>query len=203
MSTTNHFSELIALLTNKLSMVVITLSIVWCAIDMTSRLLPSSNSTNKGVAPFEIAKLYLPQFSLVEEGRLKESYQEHNVSTPSIENQGMSTTEQSKQNGLLDNLFINNNKLTLKAVIKTASTNSQSASQLKALIMVEDIKTGEQKIEKFSQQSSVYGYQLSIEKNTQVKLTKKQPQGLQEIILAMYKSISKTTTKQPDNNDKQ
>jgi len=95
--------------------------------------------------------------------------------------EGMSLDEQAKQQGELTDLFINNNKLTLKAIIVD---KSQRKNQLQALILVTDVKTNISKIEKFSHLNTVYGYNISIENNNQVTLSR--AETAQEVILKMY-----------------
>ena len=80
-------------------------------------------------------------------------------------------------------MFIDENKLELKAVIRN---DSEQLKEWYALLLVQNVKTGVENIEKYKQGSLVHGYQLKIEKNTQVILTKKNEQSLQRVVLKMY-----------------
>ena len=50
------------------------------------------------------------------------------------------------------------------------------------------ITTKEQRIESFKDNSDVFGYKLSIKKNSEVNLTKVHDSGVQNITLTMYKT---------------
>jgi hypothetical protein len=107
----------------------------------------------------------------------------------------MSVDDQKKQQGELTEVFINNNKLSLKAVIRQGQgstvvsvKNNMSVKKTVALISVVDLITGANKIERHAHNTQVYGYHLTIEKNTQIKLVKNSDSSNQQIILTMYKN---------------
>lgn len=186
-------AQLKTLLTNKLGMIIIILSVLWSLLDASTRLLPLHSSKNKINKTIEIKPLLLPKLSTQTLNKLSAVYLLYSES--SIEDKkimAMSTDEQNKQQGELVAIYINDNKLSLKAVIQrniggNTQKSFQKPQQSSALILVENISSGEHKIEKFDHLSIVYGYQLSIEKNTQVILTKQHNPGQQKIILTMYK----------------
>jgi len=178
-------------LTSKLSLIVMALTLLWVLLDASTRLSTKiSDSSNKQIMN-KFTALYLPQLSAQSISRLSEVYSAYSVKdVPKKNLDGMSAAEQLKQQGQLSTVFISDNKLTLKAVIKNEQVtrkNKNKQQQYYALIAVFNIKNGEQKLEKFYHNDDIYGYQLTIEKNTQVKLTKRNKTGLQDIRLTMYK----------------
>jgi hypothetical protein len=186
-------------LTNKLSIATILLTLVWVVMDSSTRLNIKYQLKDNSSEIAEILPLEVPQLGDHMVNLLSESYAQYK-STEAVEankQSGMSALEQANQKGELKTLFIGDNKLQLKAIIKGLTIDSSKSisnsnskddslkkSSLIALILTTDVKTGQQKIEKFENNSQIYGYLLSIEKNTQVILSKKQAQ--QEIILTMY-----------------
>ncbi|PHS21104.1 MAG: hypothetical protein COA85_13395 [Robiginitomaculum sp.] len=192
-------TEIKTLLTNKLAVFVMLLTLLWIALDSGSRLLINQKNNSIKNSTFNATPLVLPQPSLQTVAKLNAVYNvyRHDKKDTRISEQGLSLAEQAKQHGELKKLFIGDNKLELKAVISVAfaqkpiqknlftKTNIQ---QLTALIAITNIKTGKQQIEKYANNSLVYGYLLTIEKNTQVALTKKTLNGQQQsIVLTMYK----------------
>jgi len=190
-------TELKMLLTNKLSIFVVVLTLLWLLVDVTTRLAGQSEAYNNTHELTEIKPLVLPQLTTKVVEQLNLAYQQYDTNKEkSLDSQtGMTATEQAKQQGELTSVFIDDNKIELKAIIVNKGVDegvytSHEHSNINALILTTDIKSSEQKIEKFSHDSQVYGYHLVIENNTQVILTKQQPQGLQEIILTMYKAMN-------------
>jgi len=195
-------AELKGLLTNKLGLIVIVLSIIWALFDM-GRFVTnvSHNKDNKLINTTEISSLAIPTLMSKDIIALQSLYNRYiKQGKEVVEVTGMSALEQSKQQGALTALFIDDNKLAIKAVIrnnklpliKLEQDNSANQSGLSALLSIVNVKTGMTEIKKFAQGSDVYGYQLSIEKNTQViltkQITKQNKQSQQQIILTMYKS---------------
>jgi len=178
------FQEVKKTLFNKLSIVIIVLTFLWCFFDASSRLMLNKNLQNSETAFIPVNSLSLPQLSANEYEKLQQIYQKYNKNDTSNETiQGMTSLEQSKQNGILNDLFVEDYKLSLKAVIKEDVINKDKIS---ALLAIQNIKTGENKIKKFNHLDKVYGYQLHIDKSTQVVLTKKREQDLQTVTLTMY-----------------
>ena len=176
---------LFQLLTNKLGIAVIIISLLWSIADFADRIASNNDKISKLTEKPELTALHLPMLNANEVEKLSTSYLKYDQAKNEApeKQQGMSLAEQAKQQGELKSLFIGDNKLQLKAVIKSNSENSKA---LHALILIKNVKTGEQSIEKYGQGSKVHGYQLAIAKNTQVILSKDNEQGQQEIILTMY-----------------
>jgi hypothetical protein len=190
-------AELKAMFNNKLTKITVILVILWCFFDALNRFTDKSINSNDADNAITITALSAPQLSERTFSELNKSYQQYiskNVDEKSKQ-VGLTAAEQAKQQGELKSFFIGDNKLQLKAVIQNKPQN------LIALIQVENITSGIKTIEKFSQNTLVYGYTLIIEKNTQVKLTKQKRKSKnhidesgqeqsnpQEIILTMYTS---------------
>lgn len=172
------------LMNNKIAIVMAIVTTLWCLTDITSRLFLKEGGEQKVITSLPISALQLPQLPSSVYQNLKSTYQQYNQKKDVVEkNNGMSLSEQNKQSGLLESVFVDGYKLSLKSVIKTNE-------DISALISIEDLNTGNLVIEKFIDNSQVHGYQLSIEKNTQVMLTKQLEKNLQKIILTMYKSTN-------------
>ncbi len=180
-------TEFKRLLSNKLSIAVMALTLFWLIADGTTRLTSQNIVHKQSDELTEITPLVFPQLTTNLVEQLNSAYQQYNVDKdPLLDSQtGLSAAEQAKQQGELTSVFIDDNKLELKAIIVNKGIN-QNDADTKALILTSKIKSGEQQIEKFNNNSQVYGYLLVIKNNTQVILTKQQPQGLQKIILTMY-----------------
>jgi len=189
--------ELRAMFSNKLITITVILVILWCFFDALNRFTDKSINSNDADNAVTIAALSAPQLSERTFSEINKSYQQYISKTVDEKSTqvGLTAAEQAKQQGELKSFFIGDNKLQLKAVIQNQPKN------LIALIQVENITSGIKTIEKFSQNTLVYGYQLTIEKNTQVKLTKQKSKSKnhnaesgqeqsnpQEIILTMYTS---------------
>lgn len=186
-------------LKHKLSIVTIFLTLAWVVTDVSTRLKREYQLKVDNSEIAEILPLQLPLLDNQMVNLLSESYSQYKTieAVESNKQPGMSAQEQKNQQGELQSLFIGDNKLQLKAVMKgltvgnsksISTSNSKSdtlnKSALTALILTTDVKTGQKKIEKFENNSQMYGYYLSIEKNTQVILSNEKTQ--QEIILTMY-----------------
>ena len=180
------------LIANKLSLVVLILSLLWVTLDAFNRLIPRNVSVSDIKQATNIVALVLPQLSVQTLSQLTLAYQPYKSDNKQNTNkvQGMSAAEQAKQQGLLKSLFIDTNKIELKAVIRNQAVNSDNTiiKQLTALLLVTDTKLNKSRIEQFNNNSLVYGYRLSIKNNTQVALVKQQKQGEQKVILTMYET---------------
>jgi len=188
-------TELKAMFSNKLTRITVILVILWCFFDALNRFTDKTINSNDSDNAVTIAALSAPQLSEHAFSELNKSYQQYISKTVDKKNTqvGLTAAEQAKQQGELKSFFIGDNKLQLKAVIQNQPQN------LIALIQVENITSGIKTIEKFSPNTLVYGYKLTIEKNTQVKLSKQKSKNHnaesgqeqsnpQEIILTMYTS---------------
>lgn len=173
---------------SKLTIGIALMVSLWVLTDVNSRFVNKDKILPKSSVRNINDKFNLPQLNAHHMNTLQETYAKYQTDGLSAEtnNKKMSAEEQKKQNGLLNALYIDGNKLQLKAVMenKTALNKSEKV-QLQVLLLITNVDTGDKKVEKFTNQSLVYGYQLQIEKNTQVTLTKKQ--NKQKITLTMYK----------------
>lgn len=104
---------------------------------------------------------------------------------------GLTKEEQAKQSGVLTEVFINNNKLILKAIIQP-----NDAQKRVALISVLNTDSNEMKLQRFDDETLVFGFELQVLNNTQVKLTANRELQKQEIILSMFKNIEPSNESQ-------
>lgn len=186
-------TELKGMFSNKLTRITVVFVILWCFFDALNRFSDQVIDIKGADNAVTIAALSVPQLSERTFSEINKNYQHYINKNEGEKNKqvGLTAAEQAKQQGELKSFFIGDNKLQLKAVIQNQSKN------LIALIQVENITSGIQSIEKFSQNTLVYGYMLTIEKNIQVKLTSQKNHNAesgqeksnpQEIILTMYTS---------------
>ncbi|WP_085298077.1 hypothetical protein [Cognaticolwellia mytili] len=187
-----NWNEIKFLLTNKLALLVIVISIVWSMFDISTRLLPNNILNIKEKDDAIVTPIASPNLAASMVNELNQRYQKYGkIIDESPDNKifGMSMNEQNNQQGELTEVFIDNNKLSLKAVIRNdALAVENSVEKTVALISIVDINTGSEKIEKYAHNSEIYGYHLTIEKNTQVKLVRMFDGRSQKIILTMYKN---------------
>ena len=192
-----------SLITNKVAFLVILLTLLWCVADSRTRLLINNNNTQIKTTGFTAVALTLPQPSEQLIAKLNVAYQKYHqkINNDIIREQGLSEAEQAKQHGVLKKVFIGDLKLELKAVISVLNNPGEdhkgvasltNKTQYVALIAITNVKSGKQKIKKFSNNSYAYDYLLTINKNTQVVLTKKASEqrqnDKQKIVLQMYQS---------------
>lgn len=160
-------------------------ALIWCVLDIISQ---TTNSHNKG---FELAEQpaqalhYFPTTieyhnSLVARFKQFAPQQANNESKQNAE-QGLSAEEQRKQQGVMKEAYLQNKKIALKAIVIDSQTEQKTA-----LLLVNDIKTGVQKIERFNHGTTVYGFNLLINNQTQVSLERVFEDATQEITLTMY-----------------
>jgi len=162
--------------------------LVWVFSDYSARFLTVNKNAKNDRVSFEavtVPKLKLHQHQKEQILSLYQNYLSEDK-TNNAENNQMSLAEQLKQQGLLNSLFVNNNQLILKAILK--NDNSGQLKEQVALILVIDNLTKEQRIESFKDNSDVFGYRLSIKKNTEINLTKAHGSDVQNITLTMYKT---------------
>ncbi len=186
-------TQLKAMLNNTVSKITLVLVIIWCLFDALNRFSDDAIQNNDTGTIVNVSALSTPQLNEQTFSNIYKSYQQYvnKKSDVQTKQKGLSAEEQAKQQGELTSFFVGDNKLQLKAVIQSQSQG------LIALIQSENIDSGIKAIEKFSQNTLVYGYTLTIEKNTQVKLTKQKNKNdesgqeqtkPQEILLTMYTS---------------
>lgn len=186
-------------LLSKLKQPVIIASVVvallWIVNDLSVRIIkPISNNAEINKISLEQTKVK-DNITVEDAAKLIALYDAYkpNVEedTEASEPAGLTKEQQLRQSGLLTEVFIDNNKLTLKAIIQSQQTNIKVA-----LINVMNIKEQQQELKRFDDQTQVYGYTLEVLNNTQVKLTAQHEQQTQEIILSMFKDIAPATNSQ-------
>lgn len=176
--------------TNFWTLVGVSCVLLWTFFDYSERFLITNKNTNKALLKFEAIKVPNLKLEPQQKEKILSLYQDHliNEQEKNFEKNQMTLDEQLNQQGLLKSLYVNNSQLTLKAILKNDRTGIQQGQELVALILIIDNLTKAQRIESFKDNSDVFGYHLSIVKNTEVNLTKKHKEGVQNITLAMYKT---------------
>jgi len=176
----------ISFLKNKLSLSVYVIVIAWLFFDVNARFFKpiNLNSVQQSVNDFQ--PFVLPQINEKFAVKLSGKYKKYRVldELKKEKTLGMTLTQQALQQGKLDTFFSGDNKLKLKAVIKTNNTLKKNYY---ALIEIENIVTNTKKITKYYQDETLFGYKLSILNNTQVNLFSSK-NNMNNITLVMYKN---------------
>lgn len=163
------------LFTSKLSITVAVLTVLWAITDASSRLSTKQRTETSLSADTDVKALTLPLLTAQTTSKLTSLYSKYKpkdtdqTDTPP----GLSAELQAEQQGLLQTVFAGDNQLQLKAVIKqqgNPKSSSDSAHGYYALIKVANLVSREQEIVKYQDGDILFGYQLSIDKNTQVHL---------------------------------
>lgn len=173
----------------KQPMVIISLVIamLWCLSDMANRLLYSLDLSDLVLPESSLSELPIKNLTEEQIGNINSLFlplypqTESKKTAPEI--QGLTQEQQAAQQGELNEVFVDNKKLQLKAII----IKSQQ-QEITALINIVDITTGEQKLEQFSKTNKIYGFDLQILNNTQILLTAQHGEHQQRITLSMFKA---------------
>lgn len=173
----------------------VVVALMWIVNDLSVRIIkPISNKAEINEVSIEQAKVK-NNITAQEGAKLIALYDVYKPNatedTAASEPEGLTKEQQLRQSGLLTEVFIDNNKLTLKAIIQLQQTNKKVV-----LIDVMNIKEQQHELKRFDDQNQVYGYTLEVLNNTQVKLTAQHEQQTQEIILSMFKDIAPATKSQ-------
>lgn len=180
----NTLGKTAVLLSSTTSIIIIILSLLWVASDVSKRFANQTAELEQAVKSVNITPLNLPTLNAELLSQLNMNYQPYQEQVPvkqNIDSMGMSAAVQANQQGELTSFFIKDNKVELKAVIKNIALKD-----LNALILMTNIKTGDKSLNKYQHLSELEGYKVEIDKNTQVTLTKSRDQGQQKVILTMY-----------------
>jgi hypothetical protein len=172
------------LLSSPTGIIVIILTLLWVASDVSKRFANQTAEQQQAVKSVNITPLNLPTLNAEVLGQLKMNYLPYQEQAPvkqNIDSLGMSAAEQANQQGELTRFFIKDNKVELKAII-----NNVALKDLNALILMTNIKTGDKILNKYQHLSELEGYIVEVDKNTQVTLTKSRGQGQQKVVLMMY-----------------
>ena len=164
------------------------------------RFIFTVKTKQKQTAISNVEPLALQRLSNEDIVSIEKAYEnfEHSEESKQAEKvQLMSAAEQEKQQGELVSLFVGDNKLKLKAVVRY---NKQSAENTGdhayyALIETENLTKGERVVQKYQHKDDIFGYQLIIKQNQQVQLVAKKA-GVQRIInLVMYQKSNNALKK--------
>jgi hypothetical protein len=182
---------------HKLAALVVLFTLLWVMTDISGRLTAESNNIISVEQADIINELELPQLAPTLVAAINSVYAPYQMKTSktdkstTIEENIMTAKQRAAQQGELTAFYIKDKKIALKAVIQN---ENKATKQLSALLLITNTNTGIETIEKVNDQQDVYGYTLLIENNRQVMLSKKQPQGLQKIILTMFKASKSSNT---------
>ncbi|MDT0602810.1 hypothetical protein [Thalassotalea castellviae] len=179
---------------NKIPFIVLVLTSLWIISDISSRLMVTTELVNKDNNNTIITDLTLPMVTSQTRDAIelkylqwqKEPESDVETSTPNK----MTLEQQALQNGELSSVYAGTNNLVLKAIVIPTAENNETSLPI-ALIQVEDLTSGVKKIEEFSTNSEVYGYQLTIVNNTQILLSNAAVDPTQKIQLTLYKNVAK------------
>ncbi len=175
-------NSLQSLYTSKVFQLTLVITLLWTFQDANNRFNTDTDQKAVKGTSFVVEQLKGPQITEAEINAIfqlfpKKLPDETSVATD-IKNKGMSELEQYMQKGDLDKLYVGEHLLTLKAIITAVpksnigAATSKNANLQQALILVKSVNGDGQKIEKFSQGDDVYGFNLEIESNKRVILTR-------------------------------
>ena len=173
---------------NKVSIGISLLALIWVFTDINNRFGANTLSKAQKADDFNAATFVLPQLDQKAKRALAETYERNRVKPTESQTQkkGISAQAREQQQGELTSFFVNDYKLQLKAVIADGQPNKAS---LTALLLVTNIRNGKKSIEKYTNNSQVHGYQMTIATSTQVTLVKDRVSGQAQIItLSMYQT---------------
>tara|TARA_R110002167_G_scaffold366448_1_gene597396 strand:- start:19434 stop:20063 length:630 start_codon:yes stop_codon:yes gene_type:complete len=170
-----------ALLLSKISLVVTLITLLWIFFDTENRFVSHTDSHDRVIDTKSITNFHSYRFSEKDKTNLIRIYSQYNPDALDIKSKGITEKQQSEQHGYLTTVFAEDKKLKLKAVIKFNLANGTDKSPDYALIQVGNVNDTTQKIVKYYENDNVYGYRLTINNNTQVKLTKINNLGVKTI----------------------
>jgi hypothetical protein len=182
------------MLTQPIVVCSVLITCLWIVADIDKRLFNQSKQSVQVVktkTSIELAKMQLNtrEYEFITQ-QFEHFKQEQN--TAPKEQAQLSAEQQLAQQGLMQQVFVNNNKLRLKAVVtQQATANKKQAAVAYALINITDQKTSETKLLKVINSQQIEGFTMTISSNTQVELTRSIPQGEQHISLTMYRVADK------------
>lgn len=159
-----------------------------CVYDAYSRFAATSNGEIKSYSLDTITLSIVPSYSNEDTSKVLALYDIYqNDSETSVEQPGMTDEQQKQQNGELNQVFVGDKRLTLKAVM----TNGEGINkQFTILLDVQELNSSQSKVHSFKKDSDVFGYTLNSISNTQVELTKSETK--QHIVLKMYQPKRKS-----------
>jgi len=185
---------------NKLSFVaVLTILLLLTLLD-SGRFIFTVKTKQKQTAISNVEPLAIQRLSDADIISIEKTYEnfEHGEESKETEKaQLMSAAEQEKQQGELVSLFVGDNKLKLKAVVRYNTLLAENTPEhaYYALIETENLIKGERVVQKYQHKDEIFGYQLIIKQNQQVQLVTKKA-GVQRIInLVMYQKSNNALKK--------
>lgn len=177
----------------KTALFTILLTMLWVCTDLNERFFIKSDITEKSINSSANNSFNTPLLAVGTANEILSVYENYKPSKTSIKNVSkpehiaLSAEQLANQQGEMTSLYLKDKKIALKAVI-------QKGDELFTLLLITNLTTNIETIENFLNHKVVYGYQLDILNNVQVKLTKESAETQQEIILTMYKKHRDTRT---------
>jgi len=187
-------NDLLLKLKQPIVIVSVCFALLWVVSDLSVRIvksIPSKEDANAALLKQTAFKRNITSEEAAKLLVLYQNYKPIEEGIKTVEPAGLTKEEQLRQSGLLTEVFIENNKLTLKAIVQPLKNSKKVA-----LIEVMNIKEQQHELKRFDDQTQVYGYTFEVLNNTQVKLTAQREQQTQEIILSMFKDIAPATKSQ-------
>ncbi|WP_462146564.1 hypothetical protein [Pseudoalteromonas gelatinilytica] len=178
-------------LLNPIVIASLLISLIWVSSDINERLVNGGNFSAQPSQSYSDITVPVMVLTSAQKKFIEEQYshfivqdEEAKIQTP----EQLTLEEQLKQQGLLQNVYVKDYKLTLKAVIKEQNDATGTGSVVAyALINKTHVSTGKLELVKVLDGQLLEGFLVSILTSTQVELKRTHPQGEQNIILTMYR----------------
>ncbi|GAB0111513.1 hypothetical protein [Pseudoalteromonas distincta] len=181
----------------KQPIVIISLLItfIWLLTDINSRLLAGNAKSIQNNGGQSLKALPAMVLTSAELDFITQQYQhfKRDEDTNEQTEQQLTAEQQLAQQGLMQQVFINDNKLTLKAVIHERNTTASKSKAMLAYALINqtNLKTAESELIKVFNNQEIKGFTLTILSSTQVELARTHEQGEQRITLTMYRVADK------------
>lgn len=163
------------------------LTLFYCLIDLNSVEL-KTEPVGRTYSISDLQGINYKYFSKEEALTIKKMYEQYRVPEEASEQNNSGTTlsqaELAAQSGIVKNFYVDDVKLSLKAIIQ----DNSEVDTVKVLLNVENMKTKEAGVEAFSVKDLVYGYRLTVTAMTQVELHNEE--NKQTVVLSMYEPLS-------------
>lgn len=178
-------------LLNPIVIASLLISLIWVSSDINERLVNGGNFSAQPSQSYSDITVPVMVLTSSQKKFIEDQYsyfivqdEEAKIQTP----EQLTLEEQLKQQGLLQNVYVKDYKLTLKAVIKEQKDATGTGSMIAyALINKTHVSTGELELVKVLDGQLLEGFLVNILTSTQVELKRTHSQGEQNIILSMYR----------------
>ena len=175
--------------------VSLVITLIWLLIDINSRLLAGDAQSTQNKNEQSLKALSAMALTNAEFDFITQQY-EHFKRKDDVKQQTeqqLTAEQQLAQQGLMQQVFIDDNKLTLKAVIhkRNAAASESKTTLAYALINQTNLKTAKSELVKIFNKQKIKGFTLTVLSSTQVELARTHELGEQRITLTMYRVADK------------